>query len=371
MTALPFKTFEQCGNEPAKPWAIKGVIALGEDSSWFGMPGSLKSALLTDMAVHLAAGRDWRGFKTKQSLGTVYFAFERAALTRRRLAAYRRRDSLANLPIVVVDIIVDLIDESCIEKIVDTVKAAQEQFDIPIGNLIFDTYSKGVAAGGGDEDKAQHANIVAANMKRVHEGLEQPVHIATIGHSGWDGKHERGSSAKLGHVDLSVQIAGETTRTAKIVKGNDQAEGVLTSFAMETVSVGVDEDGEPQNVGILSTVVVAAAPKAPTTQQSLALSALDRVTVSHGQEPPAGSDAPPWVRVVSVDRWREELFRCGAIDRTHKNPRSAFKRIKDGLLAAEQINERDGYVWRAQPGGIKLPLFPPVGSQPIISAPPY
>ena len=44
----------------------------------------------------------------------------------------------------------------------------------PVGLIVIDTYAKGIAAGGGDEDKAQHANIVAANLKMIHERLKIP-----------------------------------------------------------------------------------------------------------------------------------------------------------------------------------------------------
>jgi hypothetical protein len=373
MTALPFRTFDDCGREPSKAWAIKGVVALDEDSSWFGPPGSLKSSLLADLSVHLAAGREWRGRKVPRSLGVVFFAFERAALTRRRLAAYKIRDALGALPIAVCDRIVDMVDLGCVTTIVDTINEAEKQFGVPIGLVVVDTYSKGVAAGGGDEDKAQHVNCVAANMKLVHEQLMSPVHIATIGHTGKDEtRGERGSSAKLGHVDLAVQISGDVVRIATIVKANDLAEGALTSFRMEDIAIGADEDGEPRTVGILSTEAVAITPKAraTTTRQSLALNALDRALRDHGQEPPAGTDIPPYLKVVAVEQWRLELFRCGVLDRDAKNPRSAFKKIKDGLVDAQSVVERDGFIWPAQPGGgnVILPHFP--GSPSIIPPPP-
>ena len=113
-------TFDQCADEPPKPWAIKGVIALDENSSWFGMPGSLKSALLTDSPC------TWRGASTGvpcnegSARDGLYFALERSALTRRRLAAYARRDGVAGLPIAVTGDIIDLIDLSCIETIAAT-----------------------------------------------------------------------------------------------------------------------------------------------------------------------------------------------------------------------------------------------------------
>src|SRR5690348_7085794 len=61
--ALDYKTFDQCSVTSPKHWLVENVIALKEDSSWFGPPGAGKSALLLDLAVHVASGRDWRGHK--------------------------------------------------------------------------------------------------------------------------------------------------------------------------------------------------------------------------------------------------------------------------------------------------------------------
>jgi hypothetical protein len=72
-----------------KPWLIKNVIARGETSSWIAPPGKGKSALLTDIGVHLASGTDWRGYRTKDRAGVIYFALERADLVKRRLIAHK------------------------------------------------------------------------------------------------------------------------------------------------------------------------------------------------------------------------------------------------------------------------------------------
>src|SRR6516164_11715723 len=77
--------FNDLSDSPSsKPWIIKNVMARNETSSWISPPGKGKSALLTDIAVHVAAGEDWRGHRVKQRAGVVYFALERAALTNRR-----------------------------------------------------------------------------------------------------------------------------------------------------------------------------------------------------------------------------------------------------------------------------------------------
>jgi hypothetical protein len=322
--------FDECCNEPAKPWAIKGVLAMDEDSSWYGPAGSLKSTLLVDLGVHLAAGRDWRGFKTKMRAGVVYMALERASLTRRRIAAYKIRDSFQNLPIAVTGDLIDLIDSATVEIVAETVKAAEARFGIPVGLIIIDTYAKAIAAGGADEDKAQHVNVVAANLKRVHEEIGHPLHIALIGHTGHEGTRERGSSAKKGHDDLQVRISGEgKVKTATITKANDQDECTLTSFEGEEIVTGKDEDGDNLTAFVVAQHAVQAAPEAAkrlNDRQVLAMDALKRAIKEHGEK-----------GAVPVDLWRDELFRCGVLDRHAGNPRSAFKKLKDTLARLQRI----------------------------------
>ena len=54
------------------------------------------------------------------------------------------------------------------------------------------------------------------------------------------------------------------------------------------------------------------------------------------------------IKAASAERWKDELFARGVIDRKAKNPRTDFKRIKDGLADRALIGERDGLVWRAK-----------------------
>src|SRR5262249_25094836 len=132
-----------------------------------------------------------------------------------------------------------------VDQILTAIREAEQRFDCAAGLVIFDTYAKGIAAGGGDEDKAKDQNIVQANLRRLFDrGCH--VHIAGVGHTGKDeSKGERGSNARLADVDLQVQITGDLIKIASITKANDQAEGVLTGFKLEPFDFGLDEDGDP------------------------------------------------------------------------------------------------------------------------------
>jgi AAA domain len=346
---LKLTFFDELTDPPSKEWLIKNVVARGETSSWIGPPGAAKSALLTDLAVHVASGRDWRSHQTKGRCGTVYFALERAGLVKRRLAAYRRRDDLKDLPIAVAHEIINLMNPGCVDIILSTVAKAEERFGCDAGLIIIDSYSKGIAAGGGDEDKAKEQNITHVNMRRILE--HKSVHIAGVGHTGKDEtKGERGSNARLADVDLVAQITTSNgIKTVTVKKANDQPDGALTSFRLEPFDFGLDEDGDPVRTFIVSQeILTGALPcKKLSDRQKLALAALTEALLSHGRPAPAEYELPQGVKVVALERWKTELFRGGVLDVEGSNPRARFAEIRLKLVARHLIGVRDGFVWAA------------------------
>jgi AAA domain len=334
-----------------KPWLIKNVIARGECSSWIAPPGKGKSALLTDIFVHGARGAEWRGYRVKAPFGGIYFALERVDLVKRRMTAHRLRDNLPpDLPIAIVGQVIDLMSRKSVGNIVDAIKRAEDRFGCSIGLVTFDTWAKAIAAGGGDESGAKDQNAALANLRRVLDRVH--VHIATIGHTGKDeSRGERGSNAKLADVDLQVQLSGDTTRSAIVKKGNDQPEGLLTSFRLEPFEFGDDEDGDPFRTFIVSGEVISDAVAQTgklSDQQQRAIEALAEVTLSHGVDLPPTDGMPAGLKTITADQWRAELYRRGVLDQTVKNPRARFFELRNRLAAKHLIGVRDELVWLAR-----------------------
>jgi hypothetical protein len=351
LQAVRLTFFDELTKATPKPWLIKYVMARGETSSWVAPPGKGKSALLADTAVHLALGAPWRGYRTKEQCGAVYFALERADLVKRRFTAHRLRDNLPDLPIAVAGDVIDLMNKSCVNTIVATIKEAEQHFGISVGLAIFDTYAKGIAAGGGDEDKAKDQNIALANLRRVLDRVH--IHIAGIGHTGKDeSRGERGSNARLADVDVSVLISGDTTRTATVMKANDQPEGPLVSFQLEPFDFGLDEDDDPFRTFILSKDIITSAPakSSLTDQQRLALEALAETILTSGRDAPSEYGLPHGIKVVPAEKWKEELYRQNVLDKDASNPRARFNELRNRLATKKLIGVRDDLIWIVHPG---------------------
>ena len=342
--------FDECSDTAAKRWLIKGVIAFGETSSWIAPPGRGKSALHSDISVHLAADINWRGHLTKGKVGVVYFAFERADLVKRRNAAYAKRLNLKGLPIAIASQIINLMDPRCVDVILATIRAAEERFGLPVGYIVIDTFAKGIAAGGGDEDKARDQNKCLTNLRRLHEKAD--LHVAIVGHTGKDEtRGSRGSNAHPADADLQVQIFGDEIKSARVIKGNDQPEGELTAFKLESAELGLDEDGDPITTAILSGEVLDPQTHRPAAKlsdrQKLALDALTEATLSCGRKPPGEFQLPAGIQVVTADEWKAELFRRNVLDQEGSNPRARFSDLRNALAARKKIGTRDGLVWSA------------------------
>ncbi|WP_338832285.1 AAA family ATPase [Bradyrhizobium sp. 27S5] len=364
--AFSYDTFDECAENAEKIWILKNAIALGEDSTWFGPPGCGKSALLLDMAFHIANRRyhwQWHEFMyneedpSREPRATVYFASERANLTHNRMGAYKTRYNPVPLPIAVVSETINLLDPACADQVVNTVLKFEGYTGCRVGLIIIDTFAKAIAAGNGDEDKALHQNMAATTLKRIHDRID--VHIATIGHTGKNAAAgERGSNARLGHVDLAVQVAEKgKVRTATVVKANDQPEGLIAAFQMEEVTVRRKwEDGtdrEPYTTSILAPYdpdifkreARPAVSKPTTGKQARALDALTRAIAERGQD-----------GAVHLEFWKEELTRDGLIKRNDSNPRATFSRIRKSVQ--HLIEEPDDGQVRLKPEPGQIPSCP-------------
>ncbi|PSO29827.1 AAA family ATPase [Bradyrhizobium sp. MOS002] len=268
----PVRTIQELSFLPKpKNWLVKGLLAQGETSAWIAPPGGMKSALMAELTMCVANKQPWHGRKVDHCYGVMYFALERSDLVHRRLMAHCIRMELSEddrdqMPVMICPGMVDLTAADSVPHVMQSIKELSQEYGVGPGLLIFDTFAKLIAAGGGDEDKDKDQGKVFANVQRIKDACHGP-HVALVGHTGKDEtRGSRGSNAFLGDVDVMVTIAGTEVKTATVLKANDMPEGPLFSFKSKVHEFGLDEDGDPITVNI---VEAADAPAPPSRSPKL------------------------------------------------------------------------------------------------------
>ena len=233
-------------------------------------------------------------------------------------------------------------------------REAEAHFGHEVGLLVFDTFNKGIAAGGGDEDKAKDQNRAAANLQKVQDQLPDS-HIALIGHTGKDeSRGARGSNAHLADVDLMIQLSiNGDVRTATITMANDSELKVMTNFRLQTVTVDYDDDDEPVTTAIVADKLLdvgstdsadSGKDKAKDKRNRLnpsqrrAMEMLERVLIEGGEPPPAGDEYPEGIKTVPLEAWREACRKGGlSVGGNEKSVQRVFQRAVKELVGLKRI----------------------------------
>lgn len=227
---------------PAK-WMVKGLIPDEGVGVLYGASGSGKTFLVLDLALSIGRGEAWAGFKVPRARPVVYCALEAGAGINKRLKAAHvacgeSADAQGpNLQVLLQGF--DLTD-------LDNVKALGDVIVQQCGTgvlVVIDTLNR--AAPGVDENSSQGVGMVIDGAQALAAqvgGLVLLVH-----HSGKDAsKGMRGSSALHAGVDLAIEVAADgALRTLKVAKNKDGEAGQQRTFSLQSVEVGVDDDGDP------------------------------------------------------------------------------------------------------------------------------
>lgn len=227
---------------PAK-WMAKGLIPDEGVGVLFGASGSGKTFLVLNLALSIARGVDFAGFKVPRPRPVVYCAVEAGAGINKRLkAAHIASDEPAgtqdpNLHVLLVPF--DLTDNASVKALGDVIVQRCGTGVL----VVIDTLNR--AAPGIDENSSQGIGMVlkgAQDLAAQVGGLVLLIH-----HSGKDSsKGMRGSSALHAGVDVAIEVVADgALRTLKVAKNKDGEAGQQRAFSLQSVEVGVDDDLDP------------------------------------------------------------------------------------------------------------------------------
>ncbi len=238
-------TLTQIKEMPPKRSLIDGLLHLDSESWLIGAPGTMKSFVALDQAMHVAAGRDWQGMKVTRGR-VIIIAAEGGAGLRNRVHAFEKR--FGWLP--------DMADIRILPRPVQVTNArkwaalvavaARLLKDMP-GMVIVDTQARVTV--GLKENAAEDMGIyvAAAGALRMATG----ACIYTLHHTGRDGGNARGSSAIDGAQDTELKLVRATgdklAAELRIEKQKDMEEREPIQLRMESVDLGLDEFGRRQS----------------------------------------------------------------------------------------------------------------------------
>jgi RecA-family ATPase len=340
--ALALTLFAEIDPNPRKTWAVDKMLGDGELSCVFGAPGSGKSALVGDLAAHIARGKPWLGRPVSHG-AVLYVAAERAGLVKRRLAAWRTYYDIEEIPLGVLSGTIDLrSSRTSVEEIAGHAADLRDMTGVPVRLIVIDTVSRALA--GGDENSPRDMGALVGNLAALQEAIGAGVCV--VHHVPQDGAHRmRGHDALIGAVDVAIGVEkGATSRIARVEKANDGDEGESVAFTLESVEIA-DGTTAPVVVQAEADTTARKPSRKLSDRQRNALEAIYEVILAEGKPAPAGIGID--VKVVPVDSWRTEMQRRGVIPSDDKNPRATFQRIREQLKARGAIAERDGLIWKA------------------------
>ncbi|QKC99197.1 AAA family ATPase [Mesorhizobium sp. NZP2298] len=326
---------------------IKGVLGAREFTTVSGLPGTGKSVIVTDAACHVAAGMEWHGRKVKPGL-VIYVAAERKKLTERRMMAFRKRHKIENVPLLIIggrlDFTKDLKDA---KELIAEIKSAEVETGLQCVWVIIDTLTR--VFGAGDQNASKDMGRFVNSCDEIL--VETSAHVTAIHHSAWTGERGKGAIDLDGAVDASFMVKKDHGKYKLVCDGtNDGEEGEILAFTMDSVEIGVDEDGEPTTAPVVVQVK-----ETKLTSGSLkgykgdVLKALAAAIERNGIEP-EGDAFPEDILVVDEATWRAEFY---ASRDTTTNPAAAetarkqFQRAPDALVKEGHVNNIGLWYWPA------------------------
>ena len=331
-------------------YLVKGWLDRDTTSVIYGESNVGKTFFAMDLALHVAAGVPWHGYKTLKGAGTgqvVYIASEGGRGMFNRIAAARKDNpDLINAAsnvngFLLLPTSLDLHGNNDADALT---KALSEVGDTSL--VIIDTLAR--TMGEGDENSTKDMGAFIRNLDAIRAVIG--AHIMVVHHSGKDAsKGARGSGSLRAVVDTEIELTrSEGVVMAEMRKQRDMACDHSLAYRLESVTIGTDEDGDE----VTSAVVREAEPVKKTPRlsgsQKIAMQALSDALAHHG-EAKIGDMFPSNRQCVSLEQWRSLCDRHSlSSGEGDSSRRTAFHKAKNALQDKEIVRFVDGFVWRCE-----------------------
>lgn len=237
---FPVITAGNMSRRKSGEWLIKGVIPQAELLVIYGASGSGKSFVAIDLMAAIARGIEWRGRKSKK-MRCILIAAEGGGGVGKRFEAYAQHHGINvdDLDIGLITVPPNFMQKDDISELVKAVFAAGgAEF------IVVDTLAQ--VTPGANENAGEDMGLVLANTRAL--GSATGAMMGVVHHAGKDlHRGSRGWSGIKAAADAEIEIIRHENgqREIRISKMKDGDDGMSWGFKLETLEVGLDDDGEP------------------------------------------------------------------------------------------------------------------------------
>lgn len=230
----------------ANAYLVKNVLGDGAMSVVYGPSNSGKTFFALDLAYSIAIGATWRGRRVKQA-SVLYLAAEGGVGVRNRIAALRAIHGVCDVPLALRRAGLDLLhNEADLQHIYDLAQEVRTRAPDAPQLIVIDTLSRIMA--GGDENSAADMTALIRNIDAIRAATG--AHIMMVHHTGKDtARGARGHSSLRAATDTEIEVGvvgeeGEEVRAAMVTKQRDYQGGETFAFALKSIHLGTDQDGD-------------------------------------------------------------------------------------------------------------------------------
>ena len=342
-TPISIMTIQDIMMMPPTPWLIQDFIPENSMTMIYGSPGSGKTFLALDMALHIAHNKEWHGKNVRPGL-VIYIAGEGVGGLRKRLKAWNQaHKNEPGLGLRIVPLPIGLLDEDEIQALIQTIQQIKNDLDVRL--VVFDTVARCMA---GDENSAQDMGLAIKAMDKIRETFKcavMPIH-----HSGKDrDRGARGSTALIGAVDVSLRVDRQddilllSTEKQKDAEAQEQ---VVFHSRVITLEENEEYDlSEPETSIVLSlhTDQDVKLYNSLTPPQRMVFNALQMAIDEAGISSP--NNRVPG-RCTTIELWRAySMHKTISEGEKEDSKRKAFQRSAKSLIEKNIVSKWNDYVW--------------------------
>jgi hypothetical protein len=239
-------------------WCIKFFVARGTTSVATGLWGAGKTAVFSDIGLHVGHGFEWRGRKVAKGV-VIYVALENSDDVERRVAAWcdimeRAGRDLSGGAFVVHRGPCRLFDPNGKptrdeKDLIEIANTAAAHYGLPVAMIVIDTLAQSIMPG--NDNDAKDAGIFTAAMQRIVAATG--ANVTALAHPTKTGKEGvRGSGALQANVDTVIEVSRDAGGRGTIKAGSKFRIGnpakVKFGYRLKSQVIGRDDDGDDIDV---------------------------------------------------------------------------------------------------------------------------